>query len=216
MEIRGIYSWLRALCRVRCARRNGAGRLLRAGRSRNCARRGGHSLRSTANSPLVGLALKVPHMIFKCRPQIARGAPELTHHFPQSSSQFRKLFGAEHNQRHHKNYDQMWDAEHAAALTRYPEVPFLHHRRGLQACQTAESLYAILAVRGKNRASGQFALANLKPKRGRMERSETSGRGIALLVVVLVASSILGGFFGPTVKATAAGTGDLQDSVKNF
>jgi carboxyl-terminal processing protease len=49
-----------------------------------------------------------------------------------------------------------------------------------------------------------------------MERSGTPERGVVLLVVVLVASAILGGVFGPTVKATAAGTGDLQDSVKNF
>ena len=50
-----------------------------------------------------------------------------------------------------------------------------------------------------------------------MERSHGPERGIVMLVVVLAASAILGGFFGPrAVKATATGSGDLQDSVKNF
>ena len=50
-----------------------------------------------------------------------------------------------------------------------------------------------------------------------MERSHSPERGIVMLVVVLAASAILGGFFGPkAVRATATGSGDLQDSVKNF
>jgi len=50
-----------------------------------------------------------------------------------------------------------------------------------------------------------------------MERSQGPERGIVMLVVVLAASAILGGFFGPrAVKATATGSGDLQDSVKSF
>ncbi|MGH9726392.1 MAG: S41 family peptidase, partial [Candidatus Acidiferrales bacterium] len=46
--------------------------------------------------------------------------------------------------------------------------------------------------------------------------ASSSRRGITLLVVVLGASALLGGLYGPTVKATAAGTTDLQDSVKSF
>lgn len=50
-----------------------------------------------------------------------------------------------------------------------------------------------------------------------MERSRTPERGVVMLVAVLAASSILGGFFGPrAVKATTSSSGDLQDSVKNF
>jgi len=50
-----------------------------------------------------------------------------------------------------------------------------------------------------------------------MERSHAPERGIVMLIVVLAASAILGGFFGPkAVRATATGSGDLQDSVKNF
>ena len=37
-----------------------------------------------------------------------------------------------------------------------------------------------------------------------------------LLALVLGASALLGGLYGPAVRATAAGSGDLQDSVKNF
>ncbi|HEX5425551.1 MAG TPA: S41 family peptidase [Candidatus Acidoferrales bacterium] len=41
-------------------------------------------------------------------------------------------------------------------------------------------------------------------------------RGVILLGVVLGASALLGGLYGPTVRATTGGSGDLQDSVKNF
>ena len=37
-----------------------------------------------------------------------------------------------------------------------------------------------------------------------------------LLAVVLGASALLGGLYGPTVHATTDGSGDLQDTVKNF
>jgi carboxyl-terminal processing protease len=56
-------------------------------------------------------------------------------------------------------------------------------------------------------------------KRGRMESSQaskSSGRGLFLLVLVLGASALLGGLYGPSVRATAAGSDDLQDSVKSF
>jgi carboxyl-terminal processing protease len=53
-----------------------------------------------------------------------------------------------------------------------------------------------------------------------MESSQTpksSGRGLFLLVLVLGASALLGGLYGPSVRATAAGgSDDLQDSVKSF
>ena len=49
-----------------------------------------------------------------------------------------------------------------------------------------------------------------------MESSQKSHRGIITLVVVLGASALLGGLYGPSVRATAAGSGDLQDSVKSF
>ncbi len=37
-----------------------------------------------------------------------------------------------------------------------------------------------------------------------------------MLVVVLAVSAILGGLYGPSVRATAAGQNDMQDSVKSF
>ncbi len=43
-----------------------------------------------------------------------------------------------------------------------------------------------------------------------------SQRGIILLAVVLGASALLGGLYGPTVRATTDGSSNLQDSVKNF
>jgi carboxyl-terminal processing protease len=49
-----------------------------------------------------------------------------------------------------------------------------------------------------------------------MDVSQSSRRGIILLTVVLAISALLGGWFGPTVRATAAGSSDMQDSVKSF
>jgi carboxyl-terminal processing protease len=49
-----------------------------------------------------------------------------------------------------------------------------------------------------------------------MESLQKSKRGVVLLSLVLGASALLGGLYGPGVRATAAGSGDLQDSVKNF
>jgi carboxyl-terminal processing protease len=49
-----------------------------------------------------------------------------------------------------------------------------------------------------------------------MESPQKSKRGILLFVLILGASAVLGGLYGPTVRATAAGAGDLQDSVKDF
>jgi carboxyl-terminal processing protease len=49
-----------------------------------------------------------------------------------------------------------------------------------------------------------------------MEPKRSSGRGIVVLVVVLAVSALLGGLYGPSVRATAAGQNDTQDSVKSF
>ena len=41
-------------------------------------------------------------------------------------------------------------------------------------------------------------------------------RGALLVLGVLVVSAVLGGIYGPPVRATAAGASDIQDSVKTF
>jgi len=41
-------------------------------------------------------------------------------------------------------------------------------------------------------------------------------RGVLLVVSVLILSAVLGGIYGPSVKATAAGANDLQEAVKSF
>ena len=41
-------------------------------------------------------------------------------------------------------------------------------------------------------------------------------RGAILVAIVLVGSAVVGGIYGPSVRATAAGASDLQDSVKSF
>ena len=49
-----------------------------------------------------------------------------------------------------------------------------------------------------------------------MDVTQSSKRGVVLLTLVLAISALLGGWLGPTVRATAAGATDLQDSVKGF
>jgi carboxyl-terminal processing protease len=45
---------------------------------------------------------------------------------------------------------------------------------------------------------------------------ESSKRGALLLAVILIIAAIMGGLYGPSLKATAAGATDLEDSVKSF
>src|SRR6202451_3093631 len=45
---------------------------------------------------------------------------------------------------------------------------------------------------------------------------KTERRGALLVLGVLVFAAVLGGIYGPSVRATAAGTSDLQDSIKDF
>ena len=45
---------------------------------------------------------------------------------------------------------------------------------------------------------------------------ESSKRGAFLLAIILVIAAVLGGLYGPSLKATAAGADDLQNSVKDF
>ncbi len=48
------------------------------------------------------------------------------------------------------------------------------------------------------------------------ETTESSKRGALLLALVLIAAAILGGLYGPSLKATASGAPDLPDSLKTF
>jgi carboxyl-terminal processing protease len=41
-------------------------------------------------------------------------------------------------------------------------------------------------------------------------------RGAVLILGVLILSAILGGLYGPSVRVTAAGTSDVQESIRNF
>jgi carboxyl-terminal processing protease len=49
-----------------------------------------------------------------------------------------------------------------------------------------------------------------------MESTRSSRRGVVVLIVVLAVSAVLGGLYGPSVRATAAGQNDMQESVKSF
>jgi carboxyl-terminal processing protease len=49
-----------------------------------------------------------------------------------------------------------------------------------------------------------------------MEANGSANRGVAVLAVVLGISALLGGLYGPNHVATAAGSNDLQQSVRSF
>lgn len=49
-----------------------------------------------------------------------------------------------------------------------------------------------------------------------MESNGSANRGVAILAVVLGISALLGGLYGPNHIATAAGSNDLQQSVRSF
>jgi carboxyl-terminal processing protease len=46
--------------------------------------------------------------------------------------------------------------------------------------------------------------------------AKASGRGLLILVIILAVSALLGGLYGPSVRATAAGANDQRDSIKAF
>src|SRR5579864_1968825 len=73
----------------------------------------------------------------------------------------------------------------------------MHHRRASEGCQIGEIKRAILCAESE---------AGMKGER----------RGALLVLGVLVVSAVLGGVYGPSVRATASGTTDLQDSIKSF
>ncbi len=98
---------------------------------------------------------------------------EFAHDFPEVPRQFGELLGPENHQGHYKHDDKVGNAEHLWATATLP-VPFLHHRRGLKACQTGSMLYFSEPDKART-------------KRGRMESLQTpkpSGRGLFLLVLV--------------------------------
>jgi carboxyl-terminal processing protease len=49
-----------------------------------------------------------------------------------------------------------------------------------------------------------------------MAEPQSQSRGVALLGIVLTASALLGGLYGPSVHATATDSNDLQGSLKSF
>src|ERR1700757_4727788 len=73
----------------------------------------------------------------------------------------------------------------------------LHHRVAPEGCQIGYRNHAILCAESEVR---------MKAER----------RGALLVLGVLVLSAVLGGIYGPSVRATASGSTDLQDSIKNF
>src|SRR6202142_3203586 len=136
-------------------------------------------------------------MPFERGAQVACRLAELRHHLAEISRQLRQLFRPENDERHNKNNDQMWNAQHFGLL----RCRFCIIEEGQRRVKRLPSgmLYFIFGA-----------------KRGTMDVTQSSKRGVVLLTLVLAISALLGGWLGPTVRATAAGATDLQDSVKGF
>jgi len=73
----------------------------------------------------------------------------------------------------------------------------LHDRVAPEGCQIGQENHAILCAESEGGMKGER-------------------RGSLLVLGVLVLSAVLGGIYGPSVRATVSGTTDLQDSIKNF
>lgn len=56
----------------------------------------------------------------------------------------------------------------------------------------------------------------MKTKQYNEESMESSKRGAFLLAAILIIAAVMGGLYGPSLKATAAGATDLQQSVESF
>ncbi len=110
-----------------------------------------------AETAQIGFAFEVAHMAFESAAQFGGGAPEFGHDFAEIAREFGELLGSKYDQSDREDDDQVWDTKHGASGTkvrpelRFPTAspgPFLNHRRGLEACQTAEKLYAIIRFLG--------------------------------------------------------------------
>jgi|SRR5580700_1550427 len=110
-----------------------------------------------ANTPQFRFAFQIAHMALERGAQFAGGAPEFAHDFAEIARQFGQLLGSEDHESHCENNNQVWDTKHGVSGTKTGQefgfltassAPFLNHRRGPEACQTAENLYAIIAFLG--------------------------------------------------------------------
>src|SRR5579862_5335510 len=86
-------------------------------------------------------------------------------------------------------------------------------RTGGVACQTPETRVLYLIFRGKR--GRMESLPSTQSSTSSTSATHPSRRGLVLLVVVLAASSLLGGLFG-SPHARASSTNDVQDSMKQF
>src|SRR5580700_4014204 len=96
-------------------------------------------------------------MALERRTQFAGGAPEFAHDFAKIARQFGQLLRSKDHQSYRENNNQVWDTKHGVSGTKTGQelvfltassAPFLNHRRGPEACQTAQKLYAIIAFLG--------------------------------------------------------------------
>src|SRR4030081_195902 len=80
-------------------------------------------------------------------------------------------------------------------------MAYWHHRKGARWCQT--TLDVVHVILDKSRWSMRM---NMNSER----------RGFVLVVVVLILSAVLGGVYGPSVRATSSSTDDYQTAVREF
>ena len=166
------------------------------------------------------LPLHLAHLVFDLNTEIGGDAPEIGHSLAKAPGHLRKLFRPQNDQGDQKDDYEMGNAEHLlwsrlwvtnpnsaserrtnrhidSDVPRSKEALRLHHRRASEGCQIGEIKRAILCAESEGGMKGER-------------------RGALLVLGVLALSAVLGGIYGPSVRATASGTTDLQDSIKNF
>ncbi len=110
-----------------------------------------------AEATQIGFAFEVAHVALESATQFGGSAAEFSHDFAEIAREFRELFRPKYDQSDCEDDNQVWDTKHGASGTKvrrdpgFPTAspaPFLNHRRGPEACQTTEKLYAIIIFLG--------------------------------------------------------------------
>ncbi len=77
------------------------------------ARRGDRRLSGLFPLSLQGLALHVPHLLFKRALEVRRGLSEFRHKFAEGAREFRQLLGTKYHQNDNEEDDHVGHAEHS-------------------------------------------------------------------------------------------------------
>ena len=154
---------------------------------------------------LKGLALHFAHFLFEGALEIGGCLAEFGHEFAETAGELRQLLWPENDQDHDKRPQS---CEECSTLRLGPKRPTSKQRpMGIieRASAGVKPEYAFDSV------CYNFSLRCHREVRMKSER-----RGLVVVVAVLLVSAVLGGIYGPNVRATTASADDYQTAVRDF